>query len=44
MNNLTFEIKNSKDFLDKLQKDYKDYLDSNNSSRMAINCANKKFK
>jgi hypothetical protein len=39
MNNLTFEIKNSKDFLDKLKKDFKDYLDSNNYSRMAINCA-----
>lgn len=39
MNNLTFEIKNSKDFLDKLKKDFKDYLGSDNSSRLAINCA-----
>ncbi|SDQ23324.1 hypothetical protein [Flagellimonas zhangzhouensis] len=39
MNNLSFDINSSKDFLNKLIEDFKDYLKSDNSSRMALNCA-----
>ncbi len=39
MNNLSFDIRNSKDFLGKLIADFDDYLKSDNSSRIALNCA-----
>jgi hypothetical protein len=38
MNNLSFDIRNSKDFLNKLIEDFDDYLKSDNSSRIAVNC------
>jgi hypothetical protein len=39
MNNLSFDIRNSKDFLGKLIADFDDYLKSDNSSRISLNCA-----
>lgn len=39
MNKLSFGIKSSKDFLNKLIADFDGYLESGNSSRIALNCA-----
>lgn len=39
MNELSFDIKTSEDFLKKLLEDYSDYLIDRTSSRIALNCA-----
>ncbi|WP_127137427.1 hypothetical protein [Flagellimonas oceanensis] len=39
MNHLSFDIRNSNDFLEKLIADFEDYSNSDNSSRIALNCA-----
>lgn len=39
MNDLSFEIKTAKDFLEKLKEDYAEYCKNGTSSRIALNCA-----
>ena len=39
MNELSFDIKNSADFLNKLLEDYRDFCKDKLSSRIALNCA-----
>jgi|SRR5680860_393645 len=39
MNILSFDLKTPKDFYNKLIEDYEDYKTSDNSSRIALNCA-----
>lgn len=39
MDELSFDIKNSLDFYNKLLEDYEDFLNNKTSSRIAINCA-----
>jgi len=39
MNELSFDIKNSRDFFLKLEEDYEEFCRSRTSSRIALNCA-----
>ena len=39
MNNLSFDIKTSVDFFNKLREDYGDFCANDTSSRIALNCA-----
>lgn len=39
MNKLSFDIKSSKDFLQKLIEDHEEFINNSTSSRIALNCA-----